>query len=188
MRQFFLRSQTRCYSFPQIARLEYRFIKKGLFLCCRLHRDGLCRPPDLKAARIALKDALSFMVSVESQVSAGVLVFIESSRNLTLSASESPDFMRIVRSILFIKSCGSWSSGLPVKNIGVVSVISSLSKLVLGLIVGDLWRVGRVKIPSISCGVQVASDSLNREEPVGSGEPSVSSKSSNSELLLVSGV
>ena len=72
--------------------------------------------------------------------SAGDLVLIESSRYLTLSDSDSPDFMRMVRSILFIKSCGSWSSGLPVKKMGTGSDISSSSSEAIS-VCGDgvLW-------------------------------------------------
>ena len=81
---------------------------------------------------IALKDAVSVPVSVASHTSTGDFVFMESWRYLTLSASDRPDFMRIVHSILFMKSWGSWSSGLPVKNMGMLSAILSSSRLTLG--------------------------------------------------------
>ena len=71
--------------------------------------------------------------------------------------------MRIVRSILFMKSCGSWSSGLPVKNVVVVSVISSSSNLATGLRSGGLCRTGGVTCPN-SLGVQAAGEKVNRDD------------------------
>jgi hypothetical protein len=139
-----------------------------------------------------LKDALSIAVSVNSHASAGDLVFTESSKNLTLSVSVSPDFMRIVRSILFMKSCGSWSSGLPVKNESVVSAISSLSMLITGFTDVDLWGTGGVITRLLSCGVQIAGDNVNWESCVDSLErlsevSCDSSESPTGEVLLVSG-
>ena len=93
---------------------------------------GFAGHRSLNATLIALKDALLPVVRVCSHASAGDFVFMESLKYLTLSASDRPDFMRIVLSILFMKSWGSWSSGLPVKNVAAVSVISSSSRLVSG--------------------------------------------------------
>ena len=82
--------------------------------------------------------------------------------NLTISASVNPDFMRIVHSILFIKSCGSWSSGFPVKNTLAVSVISSSSQRDVGFLGDGVRGTGGVTRP-ISCGVQTAGDRPNWE-------------------------
>jgi hypothetical protein len=144
------------------------------------------------AALNALKDAVSVVVSVNNHASAGDLVFTESSKNLTLSVLDNPDFMRIVRSILFMKSCGSWSSSFPVKNVSVVSVISSSSKLITGFTDIDLWGTGGIIMRLLSCGVQIAGDNVNWESCVDSSERLSevlrdSSESPTGEVLLVSG-
>ena len=136
-----LSAHTTCDSSSSAPRLAATLLPKSFSFSTVLSRSacfsavvlsviGLVGHRSANAVLIVAKDFLSASVSDNNQVSAGDFVLIDSSKYLTLSASVRPDLMRIVRSILFMKFCRSWSSGLPMKNAVAVSVISSLSELI----------------------------------------------------------
>ena len=76
-----------------------------------------------------------------------------------LFRSVSPVFMRMILSSLFIKSCGSWSSGFPVNEQLDMSAMFILSWFVLRLESGDaslFWL--------LPCSVHEAGENVNWED------------------------
>src|SRR6202522_2042977 len=75
-------------------------------------------------------DALLALVRVVNHMAAGDFALSDNSRNRTFSVSERPVFIKIILSsrFMFMKSCGSWSSGFPVNEQLVMSDMLTSSR------------------------------------------------------------
>jgi hypothetical protein len=131
----------------------------------------------------ALNDALSAFWSVMNHAAAGDFDLRESSRKQTLYVSVSPVFMRMILSNLFIKSCGSWSSGFPVNEQLDMSAMFTLSRSVLYTGGGVAGVIGRV-FWLLSSGVHVAGENVNWEDSEDSVKVDESSSESGSGVVL----